>query len=96
MALNDSSAVPRFVETLPKRGYRFIGSVNGASTSHESLWVQPAKDLKAAHELSGRRLWLAGGASLSGLLLLFGFWAFLRRPIAVPLPPMENCSPSWL
>ena len=89
MALNDSSAVPRFVETLPKRGYRFIGSVNGASTSQESLWVQPEKDLKVAHELSGRSLWLAGGASVSGLLLLFGLWAFSRRPIAVPLPPME-------
>ena len=28
--LGDSAESPRFVETLPRRGYRFIGSVNGA------------------------------------------------------------------
>src|ERR1700730_17049771 len=28
--LGDSAENPRFVETLPRRGYRFIGSVNGA------------------------------------------------------------------
>jgi Tol biopolymer transport system component/DNA-binding winged helix-turn-helix (wHTH) protein len=89
MALNDSSAVPRFVETLPKRGYRFIASVSGAAISPESPSLQASRDLKAAHELSGRRVWLAGGASLSVLLLLFGLWLFLRKPFAEPLPPME-------
>src|ERR1051325_8002738 len=29
-ALGDSAENPRFVETLPRRGYRFLGSVNGA------------------------------------------------------------------
>jgi TolB-like protein/DNA-binding winged helix-turn-helix (wHTH) protein len=28
-ALDDDAETPRFVETLPRRGYRFIGSVNG-------------------------------------------------------------------
>jgi eukaryotic-like serine/threonine-protein kinase len=28
-ALNDVAEHPRFIETLPRRGYRFIGSVNG-------------------------------------------------------------------
>jgi Tol biopolymer transport system component/DNA-binding winged helix-turn-helix (wHTH) protein len=32
-ALGDAAGVPRFVETLPRRGYRFIGSVQGASES---------------------------------------------------------------
>ena len=30
-ALGDSTGNPRFVETLPKRGYRFIAPVKGAS-----------------------------------------------------------------
>jgi len=30
--LNDSADSPRFVETLPRRGYRFVGSVTVAST----------------------------------------------------------------
>ena len=37
-ALGDSAESPRFVETLPRRGYRFIASVNGAlmPAKHES------------------------------------------------------------
>jgi len=31
-ALNDSAASPRFVETLARRGYRFIAPVNGVET----------------------------------------------------------------
>src|SRR5579864_5065808 len=33
-ALNDDSENPRFVETLYRRGYRFIGPVNGAVGSN--------------------------------------------------------------
>ena len=32
-ALNDSADVPRYVETLPRRGYRFIAPLDGASTA---------------------------------------------------------------
>ena len=32
-ALGDSSDNPRFIETLPRRGYRFLASVNGAPQS---------------------------------------------------------------
>ena len=28
-SLSDSAATPRFIETLPRRGYRFIGSIDG-------------------------------------------------------------------
>ena len=31
-ALGDSAESPRFIETLPRRGYRFIGTVNGSAT----------------------------------------------------------------
>jgi DNA-binding winged helix-turn-helix (wHTH) protein/tetratricopeptide (TPR) repeat protein len=31
-ALGDDADQPRFLETLPKRGYRFVASVNGAAT----------------------------------------------------------------
>jgi Tol biopolymer transport system component/DNA-binding winged helix-turn-helix (wHTH) protein len=32
-ALGDSADTPRFIETLPRRGYRFIGPVEGGATS---------------------------------------------------------------
>ena len=30
-ALDDDADTPRFIETLPRRGYRFIGQVNGSA-----------------------------------------------------------------
>src|SRR5438128_9557682 len=36
-ALGDSSENPRFVETLPRRGYRFIASVEGGVFSSDQL-----------------------------------------------------------
>jgi DNA-binding winged helix-turn-helix (wHTH) protein len=33
-ALDDAAESPHFIETLPRRGYRFVGSVNGAGQTH--------------------------------------------------------------
>jgi DNA-binding winged helix-turn-helix (wHTH) protein/Tol biopolymer transport system component len=68
-ALGDSATAPRFVETLPRRGYRFIGTVDNAPTNGRvpvSLGesggnVSPSaikshKQLALAHRL--RPLWL--------------------------------------
>jgi DNA-binding winged helix-turn-helix (wHTH) protein len=57
-ALGDSAEHPRFIETLPRKGYRFVGQVgNGAGsdtkTSAESSCCKPRR----------RRL-LGGGAAL--------------------------------
>ena len=35
-ALADNKQEPRFIETVPKRGYRFIGKVNESVTNHRS------------------------------------------------------------
>lgn len=39
--LGDSADSPRFIETLPKRGYRFIYPVNGANTATEVQALRP-------------------------------------------------------
>ncbi|PWT91608.1 MAG: hypothetical protein C5B55_07865, partial [Blastocatellia bacterium] len=37
-ALDDNAETPRFIETLPRKGYRFIGQLNGsAQTSPPAL-----------------------------------------------------------
>jgi DNA-binding winged helix-turn-helix (wHTH) protein/TolB-like protein len=42
-ALGDSAEVPKFVETLPRRGYRFIGAVDAVdrTTTYSSRELQP-------------------------------------------------------
>ena len=60
-ALDDSAQTPRFIETLPRRGYRFIYPLNGAAHSAAPVPV-PAP-------VSWRRPWIAGSAIL-GLLLI--------------------------
>ena len=49
-ALNDSSANPRFIETLPKVGFRFIGAV-------ETVALPP--EHSTARRPPSRRIWLA-------------------------------------
>ena len=46
-ALGDDRKKPRFIETLPKRGYRFIGTVKGAA-------VRPAEKTAAVATASSR------------------------------------------
>ena len=62
-ALGDDASAPRFVETVPKHGYRFVAEVDGGAVpgddspslpKSENVWVR-----------AGR---LAGGATLGGAL----------------------------
>jgi len=45
-ALGDSADSPLFIETLPRRGYRFIGSVNGAGQSQVAE-AKPTRGLRS-------------------------------------------------
>jgi DNA-binding winged helix-turn-helix (wHTH) protein/TolB-like protein/Tfp pilus assembly protein PilF len=42
-ALGDTAETPRFIETLPRRGYRFIGAVSAAVTHTESEIAGPVE-----------------------------------------------------
>ena len=81
-ALGDSAENPRYVETLPRRGYRFIGTVNGAAPSigarvdrgSVSL-TTPPPDIVAPIPAergtsSSRRLWIAAVVSVGVLTVL--------------------------
>jgi len=57
-ALNDDADVPTFIETIPRRGYRFIAPVeNGASPAHAEQGVEAAS--AGAPRPSYRGLYLA-------------------------------------
>ena len=105
-ALGDSAENPRFVETLPRRGYRFIGQVEGPPRA-DSTHSQPAVD--GQQNGNAGRGWKIGIAAGSVILLaafglLFPTLArrFLRQPRpqlleAVPLTtlPGQEISPSF-
>jgi DNA-binding winged helix-turn-helix (wHTH) protein/TolB-like protein/Tfp pilus assembly protein PilF len=42
-ALGDTAETPRYIETLPRRGYRFIGAVNAAVAPGENEIVAPVE-----------------------------------------------------
>jgi len=59
VALGDDNKKPRFVETLPKRGYRFIGKVE------QTACVTPHEKVVAANSTVGRVVRLCGDGALS-------------------------------
>lgn len=44
-ALGDTAEAPRYIETLPKKGYRFVGSIETRAARIESLAVLPLENL---------------------------------------------------
>jgi DNA-binding winged helix-turn-helix (wHTH) protein len=53
-ALSDDQKKPRFVETLPKRGYRFIGSVKHQASTVTPATAEPPKSHPALSSWVGR------------------------------------------
>jgi TolB-like protein/DNA-binding winged helix-turn-helix (wHTH) protein/Flp pilus assembly protein TadD len=103
-ALNDSADVPRYIETLVGRGYRFVLSVNVVSTAGGSLISGEATPQTAspAPSPAGRLwLWIAAGTLLAAGLGTWGWRAWRHRvpdPAAIPairslaVLPLENLS----
>ena len=94
-ALGDSAENPRFIETLPKRGYRFIASVSVVDADSRPKRPEPAPgDLPTTepeHKLPGagfavepkRRLWstrrIIVALSLVLSLLILSVWLYRSR-----------------
>jgi DNA-binding winged helix-turn-helix (wHTH) protein len=51
-ALGDSSDKPRFIETLPRRGYRFIAPVESSQTEQTPSETQPSSQAPKAKDAS--------------------------------------------
>ena len=104
-ALGDSAATPRFIETLPRRGYRFIGDLENGDTasSHDgAASASPAMpESGAAIGKSGdrRRTWRVVAASAAaslvmgaGLLASLGFRESFRADVARDLIRLTSTS----
>jgi Tol biopolymer transport system component/DNA-binding winged helix-turn-helix (wHTH) protein len=76
-ALGDSAESPRFVETVARRGYRFLAPVNGTAPARVSeIAASPAK--------STHKGWIVPAAAIL-LLIGLGVGLFLGRRTSPPL-----------
>lgn len=80
-ALRDNAASPRFIETVPTRGYRFIGTVEAVATPSG-----PAAADTGPPIMPLRRPWWLWAAATAALLLVVGGQALWQRQKA-PAPP---------
>jgi DNA-binding winged helix-turn-helix (wHTH) protein len=84
-ALGDDADAPRFVETLPRRGYRFIGSLDKLSSQVPESDVP--KGRLSTH--SAKALWISAGSVLLILFCGIGIWRFARNHAEASLPSIE-------
>ena len=78
-ALGDSADNPRFVETLAKRGYRFIAPVKPIDEhafGHEPMAISPIR--------ASTRPWLWLAAGLASVCIALALALLLRTPARVP------------
>jgi Tol biopolymer transport system component/DNA-binding winged helix-turn-helix (wHTH) protein len=85
LALGDQADNPRFVETLPRRGYRFIAPVDKPSPPASAILSSPT--LPQSLPRTPRWKWavVAGLVALSAV----GTWRFTRNHAEASLPPLE-------
>jgi TolB-like protein/DNA-binding winged helix-turn-helix (wHTH) protein len=81
--LNDDSDAPRFIQTVPKRGYRFIAPVEKSGVTKE-----------LAPSTRSRRWWIPAGIVLVSLLFALGYFAWRGLPsqkrLMIAALPFEN------
>src|SRR5215472_6131028 len=91
--LGDSATEPTYIETLPRRGYRFIVPVCGTAVSGDAL---PTKPINAPEGIQAgdivplpsvqpiryavRRLGWSAALALVIALLVLAYWLFIARP----------------
>jgi len=86
-ALGDDADNPRFVETLPRRGYRFLAPVNKPISQPSPQLITTPPPKTPSPWLTSRWTWLGVAAALV-LLSTIAIARFARKP-ADPLPSIE-------
>lgn len=103
-ALGDSPESPRYIETIPRTGYRFIAPVTEASRNRPSAQAEvpvripePTANPSAGGDLKPKWRWLALGIC-AAIVALAGTWlVVLRHSAAAPIHslavlPLDNLS----
>lgn len=101
-ALGDSAENPRFIQTVAKKGYRFLLPVDVADVEDASATSapQPVSNALPERQSFDRRHWIFASLAAAGLLVL-GLWIFemQAKPHAsaqihsLAVLPLQNLSP---
>lgn len=94
--LGDTADSPRFIETIPKRGYRFVAPVSGDSITPPG----PAQSLSVQPQVTRKMPIVAFLAAILALVVAIVAYAAVKRSRKVPVPairsivvlPLENLS----
>jgi eukaryotic-like serine/threonine-protein kinase len=92
-ALNDLAENPRFVETVPRRGYRFVAPVSIQTVEPSPRSPAPAPSLslpdksRGAAPASGRRRWLYYGSAAVLMAIVIAAAILNRVRSRQPTPP---------
>ncbi len=89
LALGDEADNPRFVQTLPRRGYRFIGPVAKPEPQPVTQTAAPVTPKGWFERPTARRSWLLALTTLLILLSGYGIWRSVKNR-ADKLPPIEG------
>src|SRR5882672_4984227 len=101
-ALGDSAGNPRFIETLPRRGYRFLAPVETMGTREleeagsSQLAILPpdrpsnVEDTVATVAVPRRQVLPWAVAGLLAVIALFGYWKPWRAPVIVADRPFSQ------
>jgi TolB-like protein/DNA-binding winged helix-turn-helix (wHTH) protein/Flp pilus assembly protein TadD len=97
-ALEDSSEAPRFIETAPRRGYRFIAPIDTRPLSTDAQRVAGAASLAERPSRSIPRLWalaVVTAALIAASVLAFRAWrdyTARERIRSIAVLPLDNVS----
>lgn len=83
--LGDSAENPRFVETVPRRGYRFIAPVQTTDPTHFPVAPPVSPDVPAAKEPVSPRSWVIvlGAIAVASVCAMFLWWRLSSSMLAV-------------
>jgi Tol biopolymer transport system component/DNA-binding winged helix-turn-helix (wHTH) protein len=76
--LGDNARTPVFIETIPRRGYRFIADVEAPGTDHSEVPAPPP----VVPRTRGRSVAIIAVIAVAGIVLVF--WSLTRRGASSP------------
>jgi DNA-binding winged helix-turn-helix (wHTH) protein/TolB-like protein len=84
-ALRDNAASPRYVETLPTRGYRFVAAIEAPARAADENSRKPEPSLPAPVPRGPERLWAAAGfAAAIAVMAVLALTMTGAKPHGVP------------